>query len=74
MVSFQGPGFEVVRDWRWQQEQSLQARHPGRQAMARDQVLRFIQFFERASRQAMATLPAIAQRTLPLDQARVPLL
>ena len=33
LLFLQGPGFEVVPDWRWQQEQTLQAAHPDRQAM-----------------------------------------
>lgn len=70
MLFLQGPGFAQVPDWRWQQEQTLQAAHPGRQAMSRPQVLRFVQFFERVSRQALRTLPAIAEHTVPLDARR----
>jgi D-glycerate 3-kinase len=66
----QGPGFEVVPDWRWQQEQSLQARDPAGTAMARPEVERFVQLFERVSRQALRTLPAIADRTVRLDAER----
>ena len=68
-----GPGFEVVPDWRWQQECALQAANPGRQAMTRPQVERFVQCFERVSRQALHTLPAIADRVVRLDAARRPL-
>jgi D-glycerate 3-kinase len=35
-------------------------------------VLRFVQFFERVSRQALRTLPAIADRHVRLDAARRP--
>jgi len=66
----QGPGFEVVPEWRWQQEQTLRAADPGRTAMTRAEVGRFVQFFERVSRQALRTLPAIAERTVPLDTQR----
>lgn len=66
----QGPGFEVVPEWRWQQEQSLQAAQPGRTAMSRAQVERFVQFFERVSRQVLKTLPGIAEVTVRLDQHR----
>lgn len=66
----QGPGFEVVPEWRWQQEQTLRAADPGRAAMTRAQVGRFVQFFERVSRQALRTLPAIAERNVPLDTQR----
>jgi D-glycerate 3-kinase len=70
----QGPDFEVVPDWRWQQEQSLQAADPGRAGMDRAQVARFVQLFERVSRQALRTLPAIAERTIRLDAQRRPAL
>ena len=73
LLFLQGPGFEVVPQWRWQQEQTLQAQHPDRQAMTHAQVMRFVQFFERASRQAMRTWPAIADRTIRLDAERHPL-
>lgn len=70
----QPPGFEVVSEWRWQQEQTLQASDPSRPAMDRMQVERFIQHFERVSRQALRTLPTIADETIPLDVGRRPLL
>lgn len=73
LLFLQGPGFDVVPQWRWQQEQTLQAQHPDRKAMSRAQVMRFVQFFERVSRQAIKTLPAIADRTIRLDGDRNPL-
>lgn len=68
----QGPGFEVVSDWRWQQEQALRATDPSRKGMSREQLDRFIQHYERVSRQALRCLPGIADRTLPLDAQRSP--
>lgn len=73
LLFLQGPGFDIVPRWRWQQEQTLQAQHPGRKAMTHPQVLHFVQFFERVSRQAMRTLPGIADRTIRLDAERNPL-
>jgi D-glycerate 3-kinase len=73
LLFLQGPGFDIVPRWRWEQEQTLQAAHPDRRAMSREQVERFVQFFERVSRQAMRTLPAIADRTIRLDADRHPL-
>jgi D-glycerate 3-kinase len=70
LLFLQGPGFPVVPAWRWQQEQTLQAANPLRRAMSRAQVERFVLFFERISRQAMRTLPAIADHTLRLDSHR----
>ena len=77
----QGPGFEVVPDWRWQQEQALQAADSrniegsadARAGMDRAQVSRFVQLFERVSRQALRTLPGIAERTIRLDAQRRPI-
>lgn len=69
----QGPDFDVVPGWRWQQEQSLQASNPERAAMSRAQVERFVQLFERVSRQALRALPAIADKTVALDGQRRPL-
>lgn len=69
----QPPGFEVVPQWRWQQEQGLQRASPGRTGMDRKQVERFVQFYERVSRQALRTLPAIAGRVVALDAQRRPL-
>lgn len=70
LLFLQGPGFDIVPEWRWQQEQSLQAEHPGRKAMTREQVERFVQFFERTSRQAMRTLPGTADAVIRLDANR----
>ncbi|MEO6103682.1 MAG: kinase [Pseudoxanthomonas sp.] len=67
-----GPDFHVVPEWRWQQEQSLQARDPLRSGMDRAGVARFVQLFERISRQALRTLPVIAERTITLDAQRRP--
>jgi len=73
LLWLQGPGFEVVPDWRWQQEVALQAANTDRVAMSRTQVERFVQFFERVSRQALRRLPEIADRTIFLDSVRRPL-
>lgn len=73
LVFLQPPGFEVVPGWRWQQERTLQAGNPDRQAMTRGQVLAFIELFERVSRQALDTLPTIADRVIPVDAQRRPL-
>ncbi len=73
LLFLQGPGFEVVPDWRWQQEVALQAANPRRDAMRHEAVARFVLFFERVSRQALRTLPAIADRTIRIDAMRGPL-
>ena len=70
LLFLKGPGFDVVPEWRWQQERTLAAANPGRRTMAREEVLRFVQFFERVSRHAWATLPGIADWTVRLDHER----
>lgn len=72
MAFLQAPAFDVVPRWRWQQECTLQDANPGRLAMSRAQVERFVQLFERVSLQALATLPSIADWTLRLDAQRRP--
>ncbi len=68
----QPPGFDIVRTWRGEQEQALVARDPQRTGMDRAQLDRFIQHYERTSRHLLATLPAVAERTITLDETRRP--
>lgn len=69
----QPPGFETMQTWRWQQETRLQAKRPQRAGMDRARLGRFLQLFERVGRQAMRTLPDLAERVIALDAARKPL-
>lgn len=64
------PGFDCVPGWRWQQERAARAARPGRTGMSRAEVERFVRLFERVSRQAMRTLPGIAELTMRLDASR----
>ena len=73
LLLLQAPGFEVVPGWRSQQEQGLQAANPHRPGMTRPQIERFVQLFERVSRHALRTLPAIAERTIAVDARRRPI-
>ena len=73
LLYLQPPGFEVVPSWRWDQEQALREADPQRRGMDRAGVDRFVSHFERVSRQAMRTLPAIAGRVVALDADRRPL-
>ncbi|MCL6713845.1 hypothetical protein M8R20_43420 [Pseudomonas sp. R2.Fl] len=68
----QPPGFEVVASWRAQQERQLARARPDAASMDDAGVARFVQFFERVSRQALRTLPDLADRTLALDERRRP--
>ena len=69
----QPPGFDIVRTWRWEQEQAMAARDPSRTRMDRAQLDRFIQHYERTSRHLLATLPALAERVVALDEQRRPI-
>lgn len=73
LLFLQPPDFDVVLGWRWQQEQALVAQHAQRQGMSQAQIARFVQHFERVSRQALRTLPGIADETIRLDHRRRPL-
>jgi len=66
------PSFEIITRWRWQQEQALLAGAPGRTGMDQAQLSRFLAHYERVSRQALRTLPAIADHVVLLDEARRP--
>lgn len=72
LLFLQPPGFDIVPDWRWQQERQLQSASSSSTGMDRMQVGRFVQHFERISRQALRTLPGIADMTVPLDADRKP--
>lgn len=72
LLFLQPPDFAPVARWRWQQERRLHAARPGQRTMSRTEVLRFVQLFERVSRQALTTLPAIADWTVRLDAERRP--
>ena len=69
LLWLQPPGFEVVAGWRLEQERALHAGRPhaGLSAAA---IERFVQHFERVSRQALRCLPGVADRTWRLDGAR----
>ncbi len=69
----QGPGFEQVQQWRWQQEQSLQAANPNRKAMTKKETEEFVLLFERTSRNAFSKLPKLVDRIVRLDGNHKPL-
>lgn len=72
LLFLQPPGFDIVPEWRWQAEQALHAPDPSRPGMDRAGIERFVQHYERVSRQALRTLPAIADSVIVLDAARRP--
>jgi D-glycerate 3-kinase len=71
-VFLQAPGFDVVLDWRSQQEADLLRIPPGRLPQAeRRRLAEFIQYFERITRR-MLDGGVIAHTIVPLDRERRP--
>lgn len=68
LIFLAATGWDVVAQWREQQEAELRLRSPG--AMTPAQVTRFIQHYERLTRWMLAELPGRADLTLHLDRAR----
>jgi D-glycerate 3-kinase len=69
LIVLQAPGWEIVRRWRGEQEQDLLARHAPL-AMDEAAMARFLAHFERLSRHALATLPALADTCVEYDDDR----
>lgn len=69
LIVLQAPGWDVVRRWRGQQEEDLLARHAPL-AMDASSMVRFLAHFERLSRHALATLPAMADTVVEYDDDR----
>lgn len=77
-VLLQAPSFEVVLDWRREQEAKLRERIAreggGGRAMDDDAVARFIAHYERLTRWILAEAPARADVVVRLDADRRPIL
>jgi D-glycerate 3-kinase len=69
LIVLQAPNWEIVRRWRGEQEQELLARHAPL-AMDATAMKRFLAHFERLSRHALATLPALADTCVEYDDDR----
>ncbi|MBQ0721543.1 MAG: hypothetical protein KBT88_01350 [Gammaproteobacteria bacterium] len=72
LIFLQAPNFACIHHWRWEQEQKLMARSiPGEatQVMSEAGISRFIQHFERLTRQNLKQLPALANIVMTLDKA-----
>ncbi len=74
LILLAAPGFEVVRQWRTQQEHALAAdiaagRRRGR-AMSDAEVGRFIQFYQRLTENILRDMPGYADLTVRLDADR----
>ncbi|MCX7513794.1 kinase [Frateuria sp. STR12] len=69
LIVLQAPNWDVVRRWRGEQEEVLLARHAPL-AMDAEAMVRFLAHFERLSRHALATLPALADSVVEYDDDR----
>jgi len=70
LVYLQAPGFEAIRRWRLEQEHKLaaSAARGSTRVMNDAEVQRFIQHFERITRQDLERLPARADIVISLDE------
>lgn len=69
-IMLKGPSFEHVYRWRCEQEHKLAQKHAGAGIMSDEQILRFIQHYQRLTEQAFATLPDMCDRVFELDENR----
>ena len=69
LVLLAAPAWEVVAAWREQQEAGLRERG-GAGVMNSEQVLRFIQHYERLTRHVLAEMPARADLVIRLGMER----
>lgn len=69
LIVLQAPNWDVVMRWRSEQEANLLARHAPL-AMDAPSMVRFLAHFERLSRHALATLPAMADSVVEYDTER----
>ena len=69
LVVLQPPDYSVVRRWRDEQERGLRVRRAPR-AMTATALQRFLMHYERLSRHALRTLPALADLRIVLDARR----
>ena len=69
LIVLQAPSWEIVRRWRGEQEQDLLAGHAPL-AMGATAMERFLARFERLSRHALTSLPALADTCVEYDDDR----
>ena len=69
LIVLQAPSWDIVQRWRGEQEQDLLARHAPL-AMDAAAMRHFLAHFERLSRHALATLPALADSVVEYDDER----
>jgi D-glycerate 3-kinase len=72
------PNFEIVAEWRWEQEQSLgrSVRASGLASdglMSKTQIDAFVLYYERVTRKILREMPSRADLTIYLDEDRRPI-
>lgn len=73
LVMMQAPSFDTVKQWRLEAETKLRTgrgAHMGSQVMSEAEVLRFVQLFERTTRQIEREMPARADIVIELAAQR----
>lgn len=70
LIFLKVPSFDAVLRWRYEQEEKLAASLPAGtcDTMSREQVLRFIQHYERITMNNLAVMPLTADAVLELDE------
>ncbi|MBB3872453.1 MAG: kinase [Brevundimonas sp.] len=71
LVLLAAPEFGVVERWRLEQEHALRLRAGGR-GMSDAEIAIFVQHYERLTRHILSDMPAYADLTIRLDEARRP--
>jgi D-glycerate 3-kinase len=70
LVMFRPPSFEVILDWRIQQERKLRETRGGSAVMSDEEIGRFIQHYERIARWLDREMPGRADMVIDLDASR----
>ena len=75
LILLAAPGFEVVQDWRWEQEEELRRRLLAANGdvsslMGRGELERFISLYERITRHILLEMPQRADVLVKLDRER----
>ena len=73
LIMLKAPSFDAVFQWRWQQEMKLieKYQNTGRSGlMTKQQVLKFIQYFQRITEQSLGEMPMRSQHVFQLELDR----
>lgn len=73
LIMLKAPSFDAVFQWRWQQEMKLieKYQNTGRSGlMTKQQVLKFIQYFQRITEQSLGEMPKRSQHVFQLELDR----